>query len=147
TTDGTASPVAPADPVQTPQPAPEVDAARAIAEADILQLRGDVLYALSTYNGLSMIDVSNPQQLAQLGVYRTLATPFEMYLEDDVAIVLFNDSQTYVYDEVSGGYRWQVSSRVQTLDTSDPAHVRLLSEFPVPGRITDSRLVGDIMYL
>ncbi len=138
---------APADPVMSPTPAPEVDPARAIAEADILQIRDDTLYALSTYNGLTLIDISNPTELNQLGLYRTLATPFEMYLEDEIAIVLFNDSQTYIYDEDLGTYRWQMSSRVQALDTSDPRNIHVLGEFTVPGRITDSRLVGEIMYL
>ncbi len=141
--------MAPVDPVAspTPEPAPDVDPARTIAEADILQISGDTLYALSTYNGLTLIDISDPTDLTQLGLYRTLATPFEMYLQDDVALVLFNDSQTYVYDEELGTYRWQMSSRVQALDTSSPRDIRVLGEFTVPGRITDSRRVGDVMYL
>jgi hypothetical protein len=39
-------------------------AERAISEADILQLCGDRLYALSRFRGLSIVDVSNPSALS-----------------------------------------------------------------------------------
>src|SRR5262245_10810902 len=63
---------------------------RAIVEADIIQLDGDRLYALSRVAGLAVVDASNPADLKLLGRYRDLpATPFEMYLRDDVMVVMF----------------------------------------------------------
>lgn len=136
----TTNPV-PADPGVT------MDPARAIAEADILQVHGDRLYALSQFNGLAVIDLSDLTDLDWLGVYRTHATPFEMYVFGDRVLAMFNNASTYVYNDATGAYQWQSSSRVQVLDTSVPENIQLLANFDVPGNITDSRLVGDVMYL
>src|SRR5690606_31444165 len=54
--------------------APPMEAARAIEEADVIKRSGDRLYALSSYGGLSVIDVSNPDALELLGRYRSTAT-------------------------------------------------------------------------
>ena len=51
------------------------DAERAIAEADIIQMDGDRLYALSRYAGMHIIDVSDPASLRVLGRHRTAAVP------------------------------------------------------------------------
>lgn len=123
----------------------EGSAARAIAEADIVRLDGTRLYALSRYSGLSVVDVSDPGALRLLGSYRTGAIPFEMYLEDDRAYVMYNGWGTYSYDE--SGYSYDVASRVQALDVSDPAAIQLLGDEEIPGTISDSRKVGDVLYL
>ena len=122
------------------------DAERAIAEADILQLSGDRLYALSQYRGLSIVDVSNPAQLRLEGEYRAAAQPFEMYVEDGLVYAMFNGWYSYQCDE-TGLCSWQAESRVQALDTRDPSNIRVLADLEVPGYIADSRRVGDVMYL
>lgn len=139
---------APDVPQPTPeQPPAQMDPERAIAEADVIQVQGDTLYALSTFNGLSLIDISDPQDLKMLGLYRTLATPFEMYLQGDTVIAMFNNYSSYLYDEQLQGYVWRNTSRVQALNTADPANITVIGEFDVPGNVTDSRIVGDVMYL
>jgi hypothetical protein len=121
-------------------------AQRAISEADILQLSGDRLYALSRFSGLSIVDVSNPAALRLEGVYRSAAEPFEMYVEDGRVFAMYNGWYTYACDEqqICG---WQTTSRMLALDARDPAHVQLLAEYEVPGSILDSRQVGDVLYL
>src|SRR5687767_5571660 len=37
------------------------EAARAIAEADIIQMQGDRLFALSEFGGLTVVDVADPE--------------------------------------------------------------------------------------
>jgi hypothetical protein len=126
----------------------EGDAAaeRAISEADILQLSGDRLYALSRFSGLSVIDVTNPAALRLEGVYRSAAEPFEMYVEDGLVYAMYNGWFSYGCD--SFGYcGWQSESRVLALDARDPANIQLLADLEVPGTIADSRRVGDVMYL
>jgi hypothetical protein len=123
------------------------DASRAISEADILQLSGDRLYALSRYNGLTVIDVSNPAQLRLEGTYSAAAEPFEMYVEDGLVYAMFNGWYSYVCDEATGACTWQAESRMQAIDTRDPANIRLLADVEVPGYISDSRRVGDVLYL
>jgi hypothetical protein len=122
------------------------DAERAISEADILQLSGDRLYALSRYSGLSIIDVSNPAALRLEGVYRSAAEPFEMYVEDGLVYAMYNNWSSYGCDAI-GYCGWQSESRVQAIDTRDAANIRLLADLVVPGTIADSRRVGDVMYL
>jgi len=122
------------------------DAERAISEADILQLSGDRLYALSRYNGLTVIDVSDPAGLRLEGSYRIAAEPFEMYVEDGIVFAMFNS--WYSYECGAGSYcSWQSSSRLQALDARDPQTIALIGEKVVPGSISDSRRVGDILYL
>lgn len=135
------------DDAAAPNAAGSDSAERAIAEADIIQLDGDTLYALSSYAGLTVIDMSDPADLRVLGNYRTAATPFEMYLRDGVAYVMFNGYYSYVLDEAAGVSTWQSTSRLQALDVSDPAAIEVLGDLDVPGDISDSRMVGDIIYV
>jgi hypothetical protein len=122
------------------------EANRAISEADILQLSGDRLYALSRFSGLTVIDVANPASLRVEGVYRSAAEPFEMYVEDGLVYAMFNGWYSYSCDD--GGFcSWTTEARVQAIDTRDPANIQVLADLEVPGYIADSRRVGDIMYL
>ncbi len=121
-------------------------AERAISEADILQLSGDRLYALSRYSGLSVIDASDPAALRLLGVYRSAAEPFEMYVEDGLVYAMYNNWSSYGCD-AAGFCGWQTESRVQALDTRDPANILPIADLKVPGAIADSRRVGDVLYL
>ncbi|MFH1807591.1 MAG: beta-propeller domain-containing protein [Pseudomonadota bacterium] len=134
-----ASTVAPGDPGTTLS-------TREILEADIVQIRDGRLYALSEYRGLLVVDVSVRDALAMLGRYRTQGTPFEMYLVGDVAFVIYSSFWTWVEDPVSGQDRWQRTSRIVALDIADPAAIHPLGEFDLAGEISDSRLVGNILY-
>ena len=62
-----------------------------IAEADIFEVQGDGLYALSGRAGLLVAGIGNPDELVLLGRFDLqVGTPFEMYLRDDVAIASVN---------------------------------------------------------
>src|SRR5690606_1800052 len=123
------------------------DGDRVISEADIIKLDGNRLYALSQFSGLSIIDLSDPTDLGIVGNYRSTAYPFEMYLEGDVAYVMYNGWYSYVYSEDEGVYRWESTSRMQAIDVSDPANIEVIGDIEVPGAIADSRKVGNIIYL
>ena len=123
------------------------DAEREIAEADIVHIDGDRLYALSQYGGLAVIDVSNPDDLRIMGRYRAHAVPFEMYIDDRQVFIMYTDFGHYGWDEEAGGYRWISSSQLVALDATDPADITPTGEFEMPGRIQDSRRVGDVLYL
>jgi hypothetical protein len=124
------------------------DPGRAIEEADIIQKSGNRLYALSQYGGLSAIDIGKRDELKLLGRYKTDATPFEMYLRGgDVVLALFNGYGTYLYDEEAETYTWIQASRVVVLDVGDPANIEELASFAIPGTISDSRIVGDVLYV
>jgi hypothetical protein len=123
------------------------DGGREIAEADIVSLQGDRLYALSRFGGLAVIDVSNPKTLPVLGRFRANATPFEMYVEGDQVFVMFSEYGSYDWDDEVGGYTWHTASRLVALDASNPADIVVRGEFELPGELQDSRRVGDVLYL
>jgi hypothetical protein len=122
------------------------EASRAISEADILQVDGDRLYALSRYNGLTVIDVSDPTALRLEGTYAAAAEPFEMYVQDGIVFAMFNSWYSYECSD-DGVCSWQTTSRMQALDARDPAHIALLNDTQIPGSIADSRRVGDVLYV
>ncbi len=125
---------------------PSLDPERLIAEADIIQVEGDVLYALSQYGGLSVIDVSTRDELTLLGRYQVTGVPFEMYLRDGLIYAMYSSWVHYMWDEVAGHYRTEQSSRVEVLDVSQPAQIAQVGSFDLPGAISDSRIVGDVLY-
>jgi hypothetical protein len=120
-------------------------ATRAIQEADIIQMDGDRLYAMSRYGGLGVIDAARPAELRMLGRYRMEAQPFEMYVRGNVVLGMFTGWGQYV--ESAEGWRYEQTSRVVALDVSDPGAIDKLADFSIPGDISDSRIVGDVMYV
>lgn len=123
------------------------DPERAIAEADIIQVDGDRLFALSRYAGLTVIDLSDPSDLRVLGNHRFSAVPFEMYLRDDVAYVMYNGYWTFEVDDATGEGSWQTTARMQALDVADPTRIEVLADHELYGQVSDSRMVGDVVYL
>ncbi|AUX35775.1 MULTISPECIES: beta-propeller domain-containing protein [Sorangium] len=122
------------------------DPERAITEADIIQVKDGKLYALSQYAGLSVIDISRRDRLKLLGRYQAGGMPFEMYLRDGIVYAMFSSWTQYLYDDDTGEYTYAESSRIEALDVSDPADIRLIGSFNLPGTISDSRIVGDVLY-
>jgi hypothetical protein len=124
------------------------EAERAIEEADIVKIEGERLYALSRYGGLSVIDVSDPDRLSLLGRRRAQAEPFELYVRAGIALVLYNGYGEYQGNESEGdGVTWVTTGYVIAYDARDAAELPEIGRFEVPGRITDSRIVGDVLYV
>lgn len=131
-------------------PTDDGDGAREISEADIVVIEGNRLYALSTYGGLAVIDISNPETLPILGRARTNANPFEMYVENGQVFMLMTNFIDYseVLSDVDIASEYvESSSRLVAFDASDPSNIVERGVFEVPGTIQDSRRVGDILYL
>ncbi|WP_437276197.1 beta-propeller domain-containing protein [Sorangium sp. So ce375] len=122
------------------------DAERAITEADIIQVKDGKLYALSEYSGLSIIDISRRDRLSLLGRYRASGIPFEMYLRDGVVYAMFSSWTHYVVDAATGDTSYQQTSHIEALDVSAPADIQQIGSFDLPGAISDSRIVGDVLY-
>jgi hypothetical protein len=118
-----------------------------ISEADIVQIEGDRLYALSQYSGLTVVDVTNPDDMRSLGTWETDAQPFEMYVDSGNAFVMFNDYYFWEWDVALDSWSSYSSSRLVALDASDPSDIQVRGEFTLPGSIQDSRRVGDVLYL
>lgn len=122
------------------------EAGRAIEEADIIKLQGDTLYALSAYRGLVVVDVSNPDDLRILGRHAMYGTPFEMYVRGGMAYVMYSSFWAYIWSDSGRGYEWQNTSRIVVLDVADPASIVEMGNFDLAGEISDSRIVGDVLY-
>ncbi|MGH1341681.1 MAG: beta-propeller domain-containing protein [Nannocystales bacterium] len=123
------------------------DGSRDVAEADIVHIEGDRLYALSRYGGLTIVDVSTPDELPVLGRFRAHAEPFEMYVEQGQVFVMYQGWGEYAEDPESGEYTWQADSRLLALDASNPASISVEGDFSMPGYLSDSRRVGDVLYI
>lgn len=132
-------------------PVPDSDSpgspSRAIEEADVIKIEDGKLYALSRYGGLSVIDVSRPDHLQILGDHKITATPFEMYVRDGLVLALYNGYADYDYDGSTGNWTYFQTSDVVALDATDPAMILELGRFPVAGEISDSRIIGDVLYV
>lgn len=123
------------------------EASRAIEEADIIKIEGSRLYALSQYGGLNIIDVSQQDDLKLLGRKKVQASPFEMYVRDSIVYALYNGYGEYIEGEQDGYWNWIQTSYVMAFDTTDPKNPSIVGKFPIAGSISDSRIVGDILYV
>jgi len=127
-------------------------AARAIAEADIIQLDGGRLYAMSKSGTVSVVDVSSPGRLALLGQTRIAGEPFEMYRRGDLLVTMTNravspSGATYTTGDERTTVDAGAGAAVIVLDVSDPSSIRHVAASRVPGEIADSRIVGNVLYL
>jgi hypothetical protein len=141
--DGGASAAPP--PTSGATPSDPGEAARAIEEADVVQVDGTRVFALSRTGGLVVVDASNPSALRVLSRVRVGGEPFEMYLENGTAYVMLTHYGRWVGPSSSG--KWEQTSEILAYDVRDPSRPKEIASFDVPGDIADSRLVGDVLYL
>ena len=120
---------------------------RAIAEADVVALEDGKLYALSRYSGLSVVDVSVQDRLRLIGKHKIVATPFEMYVRGGIVFALYNGYADYSYDQGEELWTYYQTSYVIALDARDPGNIVELGRYEIPGEISDSRVVGDVLYV
>ena len=142
------------------------EATRAVEEADIVQIDGGRLYAMSKSGGVSIIDISSPSNIRLMGSRIGLpGTGFEMYRKGDVLYAMSNaaltadgeilpastGATTVANNGTNNGVERQApasgSAVVTAIDVRDPAHAKKIATFKVPGEIADSRAVGDVLYL
>ena len=115
---------------------------RDIVESDIFYVDGTTLYALNRYRGLYVVDTQNPSEMEILGNVAFQGIPTEMYLVEDVAYVLLNPIEDYYYYGTG-----QTTSRLLAIDVSNPASPIQLNAFDLDGQVSDSRQVGDVIYV
>jgi hypothetical protein len=139
---GAADPAAP--PAQEPEAVP--DPSREIVEADVYKLEGDLLYVLNRWRGLVILNVSDPTDLRVVGRLPFQAMPVEMYVRDGRAYIVMSDYFEYwQYDPEADPHGFH-GSQVLIADVSVPARPVALGSLPVEGEVTDTRMVGDVLY-
>lgn len=102
---------------------------RAIEEADLYRVAGDLLYLLSAWRGLTIVDLS---QLELLGRLPLPGMPLEMYLRGSRAFVLLADAQ--------GG------TGLVEIAVADPAQPAVSRSESLSGSYRTSRLIGEVLY-
>ena len=129
-----------------PEAMPEPDPLREIVEADIFKLEGDLLYVLNAYRGLVVIDMSTPDHPEIVGRLPFQAQPVDMYVRDGRAYIVMSDWFTYWQWDPDADPLGFHGSQVLIADVSDPTRPFELSSLLVDGEITDTRMVGDVLY-
>lgn len=113
---------------------------RDVVESDIYRVAGDYLYYFNAYRGLQVIDlgtVDRPRLLASVPVDENGQ---EMYVTDTLAVLLTYDWPCYWPPQ-------DATSTVRVFDVSQPSAPVLVAALPLTGRLTDSRLVGSVLYV
>lgn len=141
----------------SPTPAPSGAAARAIAEADIIQMDGTRLYAMSKSGSVAIVDVTNPAALTLEGRAQLAGEPFEMYRSGSILLTMSNgavDQNGVIRAPAKEGEAAPPevnhdndSSVITALDVADPTKPSPLVQYVIPGQVADSRLVGKILYV
>jgi hypothetical protein len=118
---------------------------REIEEADIVKVSGETVYALNMYRGLYIIDIADPDRPAKVGHLDVFGYPVEMYVRDDrVFIILSNYFRMWAIDAETA--ETELGSSVVVVDISDPGQPLVANRFHLPGFVTDTRIVGDVLY-
>jgi hypothetical protein len=115
---------------------------RDVVEPDVIRRDGDLLYILNQYRGLTIVDLTTEEILAQLP---TRGLPRDMYLDGDRAYVLVGQAREFTVAD-SGIVGSPVDSRLYIVDVATPEDAEIVSSFDMDGDLVDSRLVGDILY-
>ena len=114
---------------------------RAVEETDIYRLDGDRLYFLNAYRGLmvfDMHDVDHPRLLGRAPIY---GSPVEMVVRNGRATVVVADW----YGTLDDGSPFH-GSVVRGYDATDPTKIRQTGEARLGGWVSDTRVVGDVLY-
>lgn len=124
------------------------DAQRLIEEADLYRVVGDHIFVLNQYRGLHVIDLSDLDTPRVIGQARIFGYPREMYVRGSTAYVIVSDYFTFwredTLDAVPVAF---YGSQLRILDISDLEHPEVVGGINLNGDLTDSRIVGDVMYL
>ena len=162
-TPAAAAPGAPAPEALAPAAAAADQVVRDIEEADIVKIVGDKLYALNTYKGLLVVDVTNPDAPALVGTYDFHGRGVEMYVSDlRVYVVLSADYYYPMMAGMGGAMAGEVmvrsdgpmppapdfeGSQLAIIDVTDPAAPALQGKINLVGYASESRRVGDVIYI
>lgn len=129
-----------------------IEVTRAIEEADMIKVEGSYLYILNRYKGLTICDISQPDAPFIAGRASVVGNPTEMYIRDNRAYIILSADYQVFYDfmPLIGGTTTTGSSsqisRIQVVDISSKTAPKLAGSFDLKGNVTDSRIVGDILY-
>jgi hypothetical protein len=111
---------------------------RIVEEGDRVWLDDSTLYVLNRNKGLQVVALNDPAAPRVVGRAALSGEPGELYLHNGYIFALtINAAAT------SGG----VGSRLGVVDVRSPEAPTRIQELSFPGKVTNSRLVGDVLYV
>jgi len=123
---------------------------REIEEADIIRIDQNYLYILNQYRGLIVCDISDPDHPSIRSRLPVTGNPIDMYIRANQVFIIVSENAGPYYVKLlveDSNSAPSVKSRVDVVDVSDKSKSKLSSSFDLEGRVTDSRIVGDILYV
>ncbi len=135
-------------PTGSPAPAGASSGTRAVEEADIYRLDGARLLVLNAYRGLQIVDLADPTRPALQSRVPIEGIPVELYLRGSVAFVAVSDAFEFAPVAGDGAAVWpRIGSELWIIDVASSLAPVVLARLPVEGRLEETRLVGDVLYV
>lgn len=122
---------------------------RKIEEGDIVRLVGNTLFILNQYRGLQIVnlkDTNSPELISSVPIY---GYPVEMYIRDTRAYIVVSNYFSYSWGIIGvadGENEPFYGSIIRVVDISDLKNPKIIGGFQIEGNITDTRIVGDVLY-
>ncbi|MCX5896131.1 MAG: beta-propeller domain-containing protein [Proteobacteria bacterium] len=119
---------------------------RTIEEGDIVKVYENTLFVLNQYRGLQLIDItdsSNPSLLATVPLY---GYPVELYVRDGNAYVVVSNYFNCWYSSLKAETESFQGSQIAIVDVRNKKSPQISGGIDIKGFITDTRLVGSILY-
>ncbi len=118
-----------------------------IEESDIVKKVGDRLYVQNPARGLAVVDIADPRAPRLLGQGGVKGRAGELYLRDQVALLLLDEPSAACEQLRVDGVSWTPGGELALVDVSVPTAPRARGRYCLPGAVVQSRLLGDYLYL
>lgn len=114
-------------------------AATAVVESDIWQIVGDKIYFFNQYRGLQILDMSDPTTPVRMGSLRLPASGEQMFVlnAEGTEVALLGRSNDKLRQGAATVWLIRIIDGIPNL----------ISEVPLEGAITDSRLIGRKLHV
>jgi uncharacterized secreted protein with C-terminal beta-propeller domain len=120
------------------------NADQVVLEADIIHKDGNLLIVLSKITGIYTIEINDASQLEILDHKQIPGRPFEMTIRNDRAYVTATHTTG---EENSNSQEVIVHSKIIEFDLSNPETITKESQLSIDGKITDTRMLGNFLYV
>ncbi len=124
----------------------------AVDEADVIKAQDGYIYTLNQKTRQLTVFRANGKKTAAIAT-QTIGgwrdRPLNMYITDDRLTVLYQHADVKYSKNKTGGTFSYADNRLYTViyDISDPTAPRYLAEYGQDGTLSDSRMVGGVLYL
>ena len=122
------------------------DNERTIEEGDIVKHYDNTLFVLNQYRGLQLIDVADRNSPSLLSTVPVYGYPVELYVRNGTAYVVISSYFNCWYNSVKAAAESFQGSRIVAVDVRDRRAPQITGAVDIDGSITDTRLVGSILY-